>query len=467
MIPLLLLMVALPVLFLAMIGVLKRYSSLIATISSITGLALTLAVIATAIMGSSPNISENYGYITSLNIGFNLRTNAASLVLLLMSSIVIFITALSGNISKDRERIASLLLVLFQIGATGIFLSGNLFIFFIFWDIGVIAPFFMINVLGSANRKTASYKFILYEIFASALLLFAILLMYFYSPGHSLSISALASTSTMPVGIQESIFLLLFIAFMINMPIFPLHAWLPDAHSEASTQGSMVLSGILTKFGGFGMLIIFAMPIAKSYAGIIALLAAISAFYAAFLIMRQSDIKRIVAHTTIVEMSIIMFAIATLTVPGTSGSIYGMFAHGLAVAMLFLAAGAVEHIFHDRNINILKGISHNAKLTAYIFLIGIFAITGVPLTASFIADVFMFIGAISAFGLFGIVPLFSLVLMGAFMYFVINKSFFANKERTSADGFITVRQKIGYSVLLSALFLFGILPFILLKLINA
>ena len=468
MIPLLLLMIAIPAFFLALIAVFKRYGTALATLSAASGLVLAIAAIATAVIANSPNISESYGYIPSLSVGLNLRTNAASLVLLLMSSIVILITALGGNIARERERTASILLVLFQIGTAGLFLSGNFFIFFIFWDIGVIAPFFMINVLGSANRRTASYKFIIYEIFASALLLFGILLIYFYAPGHSLSISALASTySSMPTGIQESIFLLLFAAFMINMPLFPLHSWLPDAHTEASTQGSMVLSGILTKFGGFGMLIIFtSMPIAHVYSTYIAALAAVSAFYAAFLMMRQQDIKRVVAHTTIVEMSIIMFAIATLTSMGTTGAIYGMLAHGIAVAVMFLAAGAIEHMFHSRNINFLRGISHSAKLTSYIFLVGIFAMTGVPLTAGFIADILMFLGAIGAFGIYGIIPLFSLILMGAFMYFVINKSFFANRERTQPEDFIGVNQTIGYAVLIASLFLFGILPFILLNVVN-
>ncbi len=469
MIPILLLMVALPAVFLALLIVFKKHSSSFATASAFIGLALVLIVLGTALITGNPSINENYGYITSLGIGFNLRINAVSLVLLLMSSIVIFTAALSGNMGKEKERSASILLVLFQIGATGLFLSGNFFIFFIFWDIGVMAPFFMINILGSANRRTASYKFIIYEIFASALLLFGILLMYFYAPYHSLSLSQLpAAYSLMPVGIQESIFLLFFAAFMINMPIFPLHSWLPDAHSEASTQGSMVLSGVLTKFGGFGMLIIFtAMPIAHSFSPYIAALAAVSAFYAAFLIMRQSDIKRIVAHTTIVEMSIIMFAIATMTSLGLNGALYGMLAHGLAVAMMFLAAGAIEHIFHSRNINSLRGVSHDAKLTSYVFLIGILAMTGVPLTAGFIADVPMFLGGIATFGVYGVIPLFSLILMGAFLYFVINRSFFANKERTKPEDAIGAKQKAGYYILLAALFIFGILPFIILNVINA
>ena len=469
MIPLILFII-IPSAFLAAIAVTRRHCRLLSTASAFAGLALSTIIFATTLLsGSSSIISQSYSYIPSLGIQFTLSVSNISQVLLLMASIILLATALSGNMGREKEKLSSLLIVLFQIGAYGLFISGNFFLFFIFWDIGVIAPFFMINILGSANRRIASYKFILYELFSSALLLTAIILVYFYSPGHTLQIYPLSSLySSMPVYIQETIFSLFFLAFMINMPLFPLHTWLPDAHSEASTQGSMILSGILTKFGGFGMLIIFlTMPIAGSFSKYIAALAGISAFYAAFLMMRQRDIKRIVAHTTIIEMSIIMFAIAAMTTIGYEGALYGMLSHGLVVALMFLAAGAIEHMFHERNIGVLKGLSRYAKLTSYVFLIGIFVMSGLPLTTGFVSDLLIFIGGIEAFGLYGIIPIFSLVLLAGFMYFVINKSFFANRQATRPSEHITVSAKAGYAILLLAIFVFGALPFIVLNLVNS
>ena len=467
--PILLVWIIIPIFFMCMIAVFKRYSRAFSIASTAAGLLLASYVIAQALMSGSPVAAESFGYITSLGIGFDLTATPVSLVLLLMSSIVLLATAIGGNISKDRPRPSSLLVVLFQLGATGLFLSGNFFLFFIFWDIGVIAPFFMINILGSANRRVASYKFILYELFSSALLLTAIILVYFYSPGHTLNIYSLASQySSMPTYIQETIFSLFFIAFMINMPLFPLHTWLPDAHSEASTQGSMVLSGVLTKFGGFGMLLIFiTMPIAKSFSSYIAALAVISAFYAAFLMMRQRDIKRIIAHTTIIEMSIIMFSIATMTAIGYEGALYGMLSHGLVVALMFLAAGGIEHMFHERNIGMLSGISKYSRITSYVFLIGIFVMSGLPLTTGFVSDLLIFIGGIKAFGVYGIVPLFSLILLAGFMYLVINLSFFANKHPTRPSDHLPKAAKAGYAILLLSIFIFGILPFIVLNLVNS
>lgn len=469
MIPLILFII-IPSLFLAAIAISKRHGRILSTASALTGLALISFIIASNIMsGSAAVASQSYSYIPVLGIEFTLSVSNASLFLLLMASIILLAASLSGNMGLEKEKLSSLLIVLFQIGAYGLFISGNFFIFFIFWDIGVIAPFFMINILGSANRRVASYKFILYELFSSALLLTAIILVYFYSPGHTLNIYSLASQySSMPTYIQETIFSLFFIAFMINMPLFPLHTWLPDAHSEASTQGSMVLSGVLTKFGGFGMLIIFiTMPIARSFSSYIAALAVISAFYAAFLMMRQRDIKRIIAHTTIIEMSIIMFSIATMTAIGYEGALYGMLSHGLVVALMFLAAGGIEHMFHERNIGMLSGISKYSRITSYVFLIGIFVMSGLPLTTGFVSDLLIFIGGIKAFGVYGIVPLFSLILLAGFMYLVINLSFFANKHPTRPSDHIPKAAKAGYAILLLSIFIFGILPFIVLNLVNS
>jgi NADH-quinone oxidoreductase subunit M len=467
-IPFLLLMIIFPAMFLGLILALRRHAGSLAVLSGLVNFIITIYILFESLISGSADMTESFRYIPSLGITLDLRVNLFILVLLLMSSAVILVTALSGNIKREREVLSSALLVLFQIGATGLFLSGNLFVFFIFWDIGVIAPFFMINVLGSANRKKASYKFIVYEIFASAMLLLGIILVYFYSPGHSLNLNQLGTLALqMPAYIQHYVFFLFFIAFMINMPIFPLHSWLPDAHTEASTQGSMVLSGVLTKFGGFGMLIIFtSFAIAKAYAPYVAVISAVSAFYAVFLIMQQTDIKRIVAYTTIIEMSIIMFSITTLNNFGVYGALYGMLAHGLVVAVMFLSAGVIEHVFFERNVNVLRGIAFGEKLTSYVFLAGIFAVTGVPLTASFIADVLMFIGAINAFGYIGVIPLFSLVLLGGFLYFVINRSFFSTKEHTSAVDFMGFRQKAGYFILLALILAFGVMPFIILRMVN-
>ncbi len=447
----------------------EKYSRLVACIFSGIVILLAFTILAYSISAGSVNIAESYSYyIQQLNVGFNLQLSAISLALVLMASVVAFVTILSGNIEREKEKVANSLTLLFEFAAIGLFASGNLIIFFVFWDIGVIALFFMLYLLGSTNRKRAATKFIMYELLASMLLLFAIMTIYFYTPLHSFDINyIIANASIVPLNLQILIFAFLFVAFLINMPVFPVHLWLPDAHTEASTQGSMLLSGILTKFGGYGMILAFLMmPVALQYSKEIVILAGFSAFYAAFVLMTQHDIKRIIAYTTIVEMSIILVGISAFNLIGTAGATFAMMAHGFAIAMLFLVAGSIGYMHSDRNISSLRGVIKGSLSTGYTFLAGIFVITGVPLTAAFIGDILIFIGAITTFSILGAVPLLALALMGAFMYYVINKSVISTKEISPSVEYIGMSQKIGYSILLFFIFLFGLLPFIILNLFN-
>jgi NADH-quinone oxidoreductase subunit M len=424
---------------------------------------LLATVLSTGSFGASEQIAS---YLPQLNVLLEFKVTAISLVLIVMASIVAFVTLLSGNVEMEHLRVSSSLVVLFELAAIGLFASGNLLMFFIFWDVGVVALFFMIYLLGSANRRHAAMKFLIYELMASLLLLLGIMMIYFYTPLHSFNIAYITSAAhTVTQSAQSLIFIVLFAAFLINMPVFPVHLWLPDAHTEASTQGSMLLSGILTKFGGYGMLILFSMlPIASSYMVPVMVLAAFSAFYSVLVLMVQHDMKRIVAYTTIVEMSIILVGIASLSAFGTAGATYAMLAHGLTVALMFLAAGSVGYMFADRDIRSVSGIVRNALSTTYAFLLGIFATTGVPLTTAFIGDVLIFIGAIGAFGMYGAVPLGALVLLGTFLYYVINKSFMSVKDRSNPVAYIGKAQNAGYAILLFFILLFGILPFVMLKL---
>lgn len=469
MFPLILLMIIVPFIALGLIAFTdKKHSKSIVLASTLINVLIILSILVSSLLFGSISLSEQYSYIPSLSIFISFRINTIALILLIMSSIVLFATALSGNPEKADIKLSSALIALFQIAAVGLFVSANLFIFFVFWDIGVIALFFMINTLGSANRRGASINFIIYEIFASSLLLLAIMILYLSVPVHSFDIAYITSVAAnIPVRTQTIVFILLFVAFMINMPLFPMHFWLPDAHTEASTQGSMMLSGVLTKFGGFGMILLFSMlPISAKYSLYVAILATISTFYGVFVLMYQTDIKRIIAYSTIVEMGIIMVGISAGNLFGTYGAAYAMLSHGLTVALMFLSVGVIKHIFGERNISVLKGTVVNAASTTYVFLAGVFAMIGLPLTAGFIADVLLFLGSLQAFGLFGLVPLFSLIFLGAFMYFVISKSMLSSKEFSQSVDFVGLDQKLGYVIFLFFIFLFGVLPFTILNLIK-
>ncbi len=430
-----------------------------------TGMGVVFAsIIAVSYLASGLSLSVSYAYLPYVGTTLSFGVTGISVLMLLMASIVLFVAALSGNQENENIRLSSAMIVLFQAASVGLFASSNMLLFFIFWDVGVIAMFIMINVLGSANRRKASLNFIIYEIFASSLLLLGIMLLYAYSPGHSMSLTALAQSGSLPQNVQLAIFFLFFMAFLTNMPVFPMHFWLPDAHSEASTQGSMLLSGILTKFGGYGMLLIFiAMPISHDYSKYVAGLAIFSAIYAAFVMSRQTDIKRIVAYTTIVDMSIILVAISAVSTIGNYGAIYGMLSHGLAVSLLFLCAGNVKYMFNERNVKRLRGIIATSPAVTYGFAIGMLSILGLPLTSGFVADLLIFIGSVQGLGIYALLPLAAIALMGGFLYLVFSRSFLYVSENSVPSSFDHRAQKAGYMILALAIIAFGILQTLLLS----
>ncbi len=428
--------------------------------------AVSIAILAYAALssGGTLSISESFSYITTIPISFSLRLNPASFMLLIMSYIVLLAASVAGNHEKESQKLAASLIILLQVAATGLFLSGNLFLYFIFWDIGVITSFFFLYSMGSPLRRPAAMKFLIYEMFASVLLLLGIITLYFGTPVHSFNIAYItANAALIGTTSQLLVFAFLITAFLINMGIFPLHFWLPDAYTEASTQGSMVLSAVLSKFGAFGVFILFAMlPIGAEAAKYTAALGAISAFYAAFLMFNHKDIKRMISYSSILEMGIILIGLSTLNVIGTYGAVYAMLAHGLTIALMFLAAGSLTHVFGTRDIRTLAGAVSRAKSTAYSFVFAAFSATGLPLTTGFIADLLIFIGAYAAFGFSGIVPLLSIVMLGAYMYFIIEKSILSTRKESEVITHASASQAFGYALLIGSILLFGILPFTLL-----
>jgi NADH-quinone oxidoreductase subunit M len=438
-----------------------------------TAVSLVLSIlILSSFLSSGKAATEGITYIPQLNIGFSLYAYPISVVLLLMSSIVFFAAAAGGNVKGIKYKGSVSLLLLFQVAATGLFLSGNLLMYFIFWDIGVIAAYFMISALGTGGRRRSGMKFLIYSFAASVLLLLGIIMLYYYSPAvsglHSFSIPYLiANASSIPDGIQTAIFALLFVAFMIKMPVFPLHSWMADAYADAPTEGSMLVSGVLSKFGAYGMLLLFLMlPIAKNYSQYVFALAAVSTFYAVFVAMRQTDLKKVLAYTSMAEMGIILAGIASLDQIGISGAIFGMLAHGVTIALAFLVAGSVEMMFGERNLALLKGIGRSAQVPSYMFIIAILGITGMPLTAGFIADLLIFIGAFGAFGLYGLIPLAAIILMGSYLYFFVEKSFFSHGPSSPHEFSIGALQKFSYALLAGSVFIIGSLPFLILNAIN-
>ena len=441
----------------------KEHSYRIALISSGITLLLSAALVASISLSHAyPSFSVQY--IMQLGVNFELAVSPLSLILVAMTAVVFFAAALVGEyfIGKS-EKLYNVILLIGEAASLGVFLAANLLLLYIFWEIAEVVMFFIIFIYGGYNRRYAAIKFILYSLMSSLLLLIAIIILYANSSPHTFNILALSqATALMPGSIQLMVAALLIVSFMIKMPVFPLHSWLPVAHTEAPTTGSMILAGVLLKFGGYGLYLAFLLlPAMHAYSLDLAALFMFSSLYSAFVSLRQGNMKRMIAYTSITDMGIVALALAASTALTNTGAFYGMLSHGIAISLLFLMAGTVDELYGTLEIDKVHGIIRNFTRLPYIFILGVFAAIGLPLTSGFIADILIFLGAYKTFGLLALIPLASILIIGAALFWLAERSFMNSARSTEPlkplDRIVTICSIF----LLAATFLFGILPSLL------
>ncbi len=463
MIPLLLLLLFLPLIGALLVIMLPK--SLSSNISKIiSGLVLVMAAITAywSVQYGLSSLSISYAYISQLNVNLGLSISQITLILAVMTSVIFFAASFVGDYFIGRnDKLYNSIFLLIEMSTIGVFLSSNFFLFYLFWEISEIAMFFIIFLYGGVDRRYASIKFIMYSIFSSLLLLIGIMLLYFYSAPHTFSIAVLeGGTLAMPYSIQILTFLLLLVGFMVKVPVFPLHSWLPDAHTEAPAPGSMILAGVLLKFGGYGLILTFLIlhSIASSYAIYIAILFAFSAIYGAMVALRKKNMKRLIAFTSIADMGIISFAIIAMNQFGTLGATYAMLAHGLAISMLFMLAGMFDKEYGTLQIEGITGVAKWSGAAAFFFVFGVFAAIGIPLTAGFIGDVVLFMGSVGAFGIFGLVPALAIIIVGAYLFWVIERSIFGEQKGETYNSNMDKAVIVAAIILAASAVLFGIVP---------
>jgi NADH-quinone oxidoreductase subunit M len=419
---------------------------------------------------------EKFSWIPAVNAYYHLGVDGLSLPLVILMTLLGFLVVLiSWKIDlRPREYFAWLLLL--ETSILGVFCSLDLLLFFLFWEIEVIPMYFLISIWGTGRKEYSAIKYVVYTLFGSAMMLAGILSLYFTTG--SLNMVEIAQgglammQSIMPAG---AIFLLLLIGFAVKLPVFPLHTWLPDAHTDAPTAVSVVLAGALLKMGGYGMLrlcVSMFPAVVHKYAFILVILAVVSVLYGAAVTLRQTDLKRLIAYSSISHMGYVLLGIFALGQVSLVGASLQMFSHGIITGLLFAMAGLVMHNAGERDLRKLGGLARQMPIIAIIFSVAGVATLGLPTTSGFAAEFLVFVGSfssnvVSGIQVYTILGVLGIVITAGYILWMLQRVFYGQVlERFNKAHDADILERVYIFTFVAVIMLVGIYPAILTNVIQ-
>jgi len=382
-------------------------------------------------------LEENADWIPSIGARYHLGIDGISLLLVMLTTFLGMIAIFSSwSAIKLRQKEYYILLLLLQVGMIGVFVSLDFFLFYVFWEVMLVPMYFLIGVWGSDRRLYAAIKFFLYTLAGSVVMLLAILALYYYAPpaadgSRTFDVpTLLAAAHYLPDSLKAWLFWGFFFAFAIKVPMFPFHTWLPDAHTEAPTAGSVILAGVLLKMGTYGF-IRFSLPLLPADTAmrariihIVIVLSLIGIIYGALVCLMQKDMKRLIAYSSVSHLGFCTLGIFALNPNGLSGSVLQQINHGISTGALFLIVGVLYERRHTRLISEFGGLATPMPSFAAIYLIISLSSLGMPLLNGFIGEFTILQGAFQVSKTWAAVGSLGVVLGAAYLLWLYQRVMF-------------------------------------------
>ncbi len=395
----------------------------------------------------------NRPWITTgnINIHYHMAADGISMWLVLLTTFLVPLSVLvSWKSIHDRVKEFFVLILLLEMAMIGVFLALDMFLFYVFWEATLIPMALLIGMYGHERRIYAAVKFFLYTMVASVFMLAAIIWLYTHNPQHNFEYGAfrdvIASGGISPTTLQW-LFLGFFIAFAVKVPLFPLHTWLPDAHVEAPTAGSVLLAGVLLKMGTYGLLRfnVGMFPVQSGRnAAWINTLAIIGIIYGALVALVQPNLKKLIAYSSVSHLGFVVLGIFTFTQAGTDGAVYQMLNHGVSTGALFMLAGMLYERKHTYEFKEFGGLATPMPVYATFFLVAVLSSVGLPLLNGFVGEFLVLSGAFQARMIYGILAASGVIWGACYLLWMYQKVFYGpmvhDENRTLPD--ISFREQI-------------------------
>ena len=419
---------------------------------------------------------EKVSWISQIDVHYHLGVDGLSLPLVILTTLLGCIAVfVSWKIELRPKEYFAWLLIL-ETSILGVFCSLDLLLFFLFWEVEVIPMYFLISIWGGGRRAYSAIKYVIFTMFGGAMMLAGILTL--YATAGTFDVTELARTDfsgVVAVIPLAATFWLLLTAFAIKLPVFPLHTWLPDAHTDAPTAVSVMLAGSLLKMGGYGMIrmcVTIFPDIARDYAPILVILAVIGVLYGAAVTMRQTDLKRLIAYSSLSHMGYVLLGIFALSDLSMTGAALQMFSHGIVTGLLFAMVGLVYDKTHTRNIPELGGLARRMPIIVLVFSIAGLASLGLPGTSGFVAEFTVFLGsftstAVAGIKIYTLLGALAIVVTAGYILWMLERVFYREPKPKLEGVKDADRMEMAYIfTLVVVIMLVGIYPRILTDVID-